>query len=516
MSKVVSELQWQVAKDKLSGQPSANNGKMIYRPSDRYLSYTFIQFDDKKPYAVLRKEAGKGEFGQVRFAESEKGTSYAVKVRLDRTTTLAQYKNDDEVAIGKDVGLIIKNGNANHNKLYCLMPNLGQSLAKYLKQPLKMSEQFDIAIKLCHEVSRHHHGLATHSKKKVMHRDIKPANVMINPSTKVIRLTDYGISIYAEPSRYPYQEVGTPYYLPPDSVRNYSYGELDALAIKRCIHMPSQTYINGYGRQSVPSDIPRIFSDKTISQMGLKSYFDTSTRYLTHHSPLQLGALLILAASQKPEYYRRISSDIALQKALHVLYFSGESSQRFIDEIVKKDDLKKRLCNLWPLIDSIDKNYLKEALSNDLIANLLKDVQSLPKKQLKAAIITLNQTSIEVLNTLERVNELRSVIGLKEQERPDIKSSESQILSRPTAAKVKRFVPPTSVKRVNSIESRPKWSNHFAHAKKTPPSTNQQDEQQPSKPKISYKTTSSAYGAFWNDRKVADKPVYAQNIVQLR
>lgn len=57
----------------------------------------------------------------------------------------------------------------------------------------------------------------------MLHRDIKPANIFINNSSH-IKLGDFGLSReMGEHSEFAKTNVGTPYYMSPEQVRDEKY-----------------------------------------------------------------------------------------------------------------------------------------------------------------------------------------------------------------------------------------------------------------------------------------------------
>jgi len=58
----------------------------------------------------------------------------------------------------------------------------------------------------------------------IMHRDIKPFNVLINPSTKKLKIIDFGLSEYYFPSKENNTKVASTYYKAPElSFSNTQY-----------------------------------------------------------------------------------------------------------------------------------------------------------------------------------------------------------------------------------------------------------------------------------------------------
>jgi hypothetical protein len=179
METPITDMEWCLAKKKLGKEDMPRRGELIHlhKSPNPYksnaLGHSFLLFDSK-PYAILNQAAGEGQFGVVKFSQSEGGSRYAVKMRLNTTLAKAQYGSDDEVEIAKDVGLFIHAGKERKAgaKLYCMMPDLGEDLVDFLHKKITIAERLDIAIKLAAEVSLHHQGYKTLSGRKLIHRDI--------------------------------------------------------------------------------------------------------------------------------------------------------------------------------------------------------------------------------------------------------------------------------------------------------------------------------------------------------
>lgn len=246
MSNVTREQAFNEAKEKLAYRVNPKDGEIVHlsKVTERYrqhplgddLKQSVMQFADLKPLLVLPKLAGEGQFGQVKFVETERGARYAVKIQNHGSGSEPRRYKNNELMIGKDVRLILQNGIKKYDTLkrqHFLMPDLGINLQEYIATRPSLNERIDIAIHLSRIIAQHHLGLATDSGKKVSHRDIKPANIMIDATTKNVRLTDYGLAQYGDPTVSPPDLSGTPYYLPSSLTTSYSMAQLDNLALKR-------------------------------------------------------------------------------------------------------------------------------------------------------------------------------------------------------------------------------------------------------------------------------------------
>lgn len=425
MSHSTPEINWQVAIDHFAGKPNRKD-EVLHLPkistaTGQQPSHSYIQFNDK-PYAITPRVAGQGQFGVVKFCQSQGGTEYAVKIQ---NKSNARYV-DNEMLLGKDVGLVIDSGvsNVRTDKEYSLMPNLGITLADFLKAKPDLQTRLDYAIKLCLEVSQHHHGLNTKSGQNICHRDLKPANIMVKTKDHQIKLTDYGLSEANKAKSRPRDRTGTPYYLPYTAISSHTYEELDALALKRCIYMPSQLYLRtdekDYGLFAVSADIPSFFSRFEMLKFQLITKFDTSSRSPTYHSALSQGALLILASLNLSSHYITCASDVSLQKALYVLHKADVLDEAWLTKLILEPNEKTKLAKLWPLLTKVPNAYLKLATEQDNIYTLLLDISKQTRATRERSCQQLQQHAAESLTDLAAINQLRSALKLTTTSEPVI------------------------------------------------------------------------------------------------
>ena len=58
----------------------------------------------------------------------------------------------------------------------------------------------------------------------IVHRDIKPENILIdNLDDVTIKITDFGFATYFNPYERLDLQVGSPFYMPPEIIKNESY-----------------------------------------------------------------------------------------------------------------------------------------------------------------------------------------------------------------------------------------------------------------------------------------------------
>ena len=175
----------------------------------------------------LQKKIGRGAMGVIYLGEHiEKPGKVAVKL-------LSQDLQKDKNAVERflqearvhsrlvhpnivrifDVGYC-----ASTSRLYLVMEFVdGESLEKILatRGSISPRHSLKIAIAVGHALE---HALEQH----IIHRDLKPANIMIDRRTRRVKVADLGLGKIAEEkgATLSGQMMGTPYYMPPEQIRN--------------------------------------------------------------------------------------------------------------------------------------------------------------------------------------------------------------------------------------------------------------------------------------------------------
>lgn len=111
--------------------------------------------------------------------------------------------------------------------LYIVMEFVeGKELFDYVveRHKLKESDAWNIVKQLLKTI-KYIHSIG------IIHRDLKPENIIINPTTKKIKLIDFGLSSYFKDFQHLHTKVGTPYYVAPE-VLDGDYGcEIDIWSV---------------------------------------------------------------------------------------------------------------------------------------------------------------------------------------------------------------------------------------------------------------------------------------------
>eukprot|EP01063_Lacrimia_lanifica_P009082 TRINITY_DN16108_c0_g1_i1.p1 TRINITY_DN16108_c0_g1~~TRINITY_DN16108_c0_g1_i1.p1 ORF type:complete len:647 (+),score=197.62 TRINITY_DN16108_c0_g1_i1:55-1995(+) len=83
------------------------------------------------------------------------------------------------------------------------------------RQVWRIALQLCLALEACH----------TRKDGKVLHRDIKPANVLLD-ADNIVKLGDFGLArTMSDQSTFAHSNVGTPYYMSPEQIREQGYDE---------------------------------------------------------------------------------------------------------------------------------------------------------------------------------------------------------------------------------------------------------------------------------------------------
>ncbi len=174
----------------------------------------------------VEKELGKGAMGVVYLGRDPKIS----RVVAIKTLALSNEFDDDELADVKTrffreaetAGRLnhpnivtIYDAGEEHDLAYIAMEFLkGENLAPYTKADhlLPTQQVIDIVIKVANALDYAH---ASH----VVHRDIKPSNMMVELTTGVVKVTDFGIARITDASKTKTGIVlGTPSYMSPEQL----------------------------------------------------------------------------------------------------------------------------------------------------------------------------------------------------------------------------------------------------------------------------------------------------------
>jgi len=166
----------------------------------------------------VKPHIGEGKFGKV-FKGTFKGTPVAIKKMMFETLDEATVNE----VIGEIKNLLVASAESIHvpcfygvwkglkNKHYHLVfEYIEGSNLRDVMAVLSFEEKLSVLFQTCEIVNILH-------KRKLYHRDIKPENIMINMTTKNIKLIDFGTAkIASKTVTFTSKAVGTTFYMAPD------------------------------------------------------------------------------------------------------------------------------------------------------------------------------------------------------------------------------------------------------------------------------------------------------------
>lgn len=226
---------------------------------------------------------------------------------------------DQEIAIGKDVGLITasaekevegiiddKLGNISQYtalQSYILMEFKGDSVKKKIQtQNLSEEQMLDLSIQAAWQCHLLHQGYLSSSGVPYVHGDLKP-DQLVTSSQNQLSLIDFG-NARTGLSEIHKNDSGSFDYLSA-YCKNYTRQQVDNFALLRTIYMPDQfTDRMGMPKNRTP-EIVSILNKECIKKYGLIEWFDTAEGQLPNDSsPAQIAFLLILVKHQSQNLFQ--------------------------------------------------------------------------------------------------------------------------------------------------------------------------------------------------------------------
>ena len=105
-------------------------------------------------------------------------------------------------------------------------------------------------------------------QKGVMHRDIKPNNIFINENNNIIKLGDFGCSIYIKDNKS--DPIGTIFYTAPEIIKNLKYDEKCDLWSLGVTLYELYTGELPYGPDTTAFSIKRLYMTKKILNLKIQ------------------------------------------------------------------------------------------------------------------------------------------------------------------------------------------------------------------------------------------------------
>ncbi|PKA48663.1 Calcium-dependent protein kinase isoform 2 [Apostasia shenzhenica] len=192
---------------------------------------TLIKFiDDIRNYYTLGEELGKGQYGVTCLCvENATGQSYACK-SISKGKLVDKSNKEDvkrEIQImhhlkGQQNIVEFKGAYEDKHSFYILMELCaGGELFDHLVAKGHYSER--MAASMCRAIVNAVYGC--HSS-GVIHRDLKPENLLFAAKDEgaILKLTDFGLSIFMEEGKFHGDVVGSAYFVAPEVLR-HNYGK---------------------------------------------------------------------------------------------------------------------------------------------------------------------------------------------------------------------------------------------------------------------------------------------------
>ena len=178
---------------------------------------------------IIKEKLGEGTFGKVRLGiNRQTEEKVAIKI-LDKKKL---KKDKDKKRLEKEIKILksLRHPNIVHlfsdiqdkSNIYLIMEYIeGIELLQYISSNSKLTEE-----EACFYFRQIISAIEYLHKLKIAHRDIKPENMIIENSTKIIKLIDFGLSSYYSKSETLSSACGSPSYAPPEMLTGKKYNAI--------------------------------------------------------------------------------------------------------------------------------------------------------------------------------------------------------------------------------------------------------------------------------------------------
>ena len=179
---------------------------------------------------IIKEKLGEGTFGKVRLGINiQTEEKVAIKI-LDKKKI---KKDKDKKRLEKEIKILesLRHPNIvhlysdiqNNSYIYLIMEYIkGIELLKYISSNSKLTEE-----EACFYFRQIISSIEYLHKLKIAHRDIKPENMIIEDSTKTIKLIDFGLSSYYNTKSETLSSAcGSPSYAPPEMLTGKKYNAI--------------------------------------------------------------------------------------------------------------------------------------------------------------------------------------------------------------------------------------------------------------------------------------------------
>ncbi|KTD43048.1 hypothetical protein [Legionella parisiensis] len=369
------------------------------------IHHSFFNFNGKLVCTLPGEEGiiGSGMYGKGRLAMDEYGQVFLIKIEKKAVLQKrARFKKEfgpefdvqdsmeEEIAIGKDVGLIVassqKGGDSEEYNVpdyseyipeqnYVLMRFGGDSVKQKIKTPdLTPEQRLDMAIQAAWQCHLLHQGYLSKSGVPYVHGDLKPEQLVVNAQNQ-LSLVDFGCANNRLGENHG-NDSGSFNYLS-SSCRAYTRKEVDHFALLRTIYMPEK-FEDKLGntkerKNTFNSDNVSILDDDCIEQYSLRKWLDTSSGKLPKDSsPEQIAFLLILTQCQSQHLFEHHKNNQDAISALNIVYQSGYiSNQEFSATSFLNNEMAINcLAKLTPIMHLMDKDAQLKLVEQIMSSNL--------------------------------------------------------------------------------------------------------------------------------------------------
>ena len=177
---------------------------------------------------IIKEKLGEGTFGKVKLAINRQ-TEQTVAIKILIKNKISKEK--DRLRLDKEIQILksLRHPNIVHlyadvqtkYYLYLIMEYIqGIELLKYISSNSKLSEE-----EACFYYRQIISSIEYLHQLKIAHRDIKPENMIIENSTKTLKLVDFGLSSYYNTKNEQLSSAcGSPSYAAPEMLTGKKYG----------------------------------------------------------------------------------------------------------------------------------------------------------------------------------------------------------------------------------------------------------------------------------------------------
>ena len=177
---------------------------------------------------IIKEKLGEGTFGKVKLGINRQ-TEQTVAIKILIKNKISKEK--DKIRLDKEIQILksLRHPNIVHlyadvqtkHYLYLIMEYVqGIELLKYISSNSKLEEE-----EACFYFRQIISSIEYLHKLKIAHRDIKPENMIIENSTKTLKLVDFGLSSYYNTKNEQLSSAcGSPSYAAPEMLKGKKYG----------------------------------------------------------------------------------------------------------------------------------------------------------------------------------------------------------------------------------------------------------------------------------------------------